>query len=91
MFKRVWNLIISASLPILNRDELQVKEDTLHILGTLRRFNAPPHVAGLVDPAIRFLETTDWGLMWEQITGHKNNMVALEEHFQPIEEENCNG
>ena len=101
MYSKVYRLILStAFLPADNRGPEEVREDILHRLSTLVRYKAPPFCEGLVEPAIRFVESSAWSLLWPRIAheyGRKgygmsreqltDNDLALREHFQPIFEE----
>jgi hypothetical protein len=73
VFRRVLNLVLSlAAKPQDNRCAEEVQEDTFHCLCTLKRFNAPPHTAGLVDPAIRLVCGEAWTLVWARIAIERN-------------------
>ena len=101
MFHDVLRLIVTAaSKPVNNRDAFQVQEDVLHILNTLRRYKCKPWRDGLVEPAIRFVESSAWSLLWLKIRfehgwpGSEISAeslasvnVALQQHFDPILEE----
>src|SRR5271157_2469324 len=101
MFEKVLALILAAANhPVDNRCASETKEDILHVLGTLRRFKTQPQRDGLVEPAIRFVESSAWSLLWTRIRLHqgwrgceietmaiKNIDEALRDHFTPIQEE----
>jgi hypothetical protein len=67
MFYQVLRLILnSATQAVDRRSAEKTHEDTLHCLGTLKRFRTPPQNGGLVEPAIRLCED-DWPLLWMRI------------------------
>ena len=101
MFARVLSLILSTSgKPINNRDSQQVQEDTLHILGTLKRFHAPCDHPEVTEPAIRLVSGEAWSLLYLWLClkhGWPGGQIepqalasietALKQHLEPILEE----
>ncbi len=104
MFRRCLSLILSASgKPVNDRDYRQVQEDTIHCLGTRKRFRCPADQPDAAPAAIRFCQGEAWTLLYlwvrckhgwpggeieaEALANIEN---ALESHFQPISEETRN-
>jgi hypothetical protein len=68
MFARVMRLIYSAAAkPVNDRNAEKVREDAVYILKALRESRAPPHCEGIVEPAIRFVESDAWNLLYLRI------------------------
>lgn len=102
MFTRVLSLILNAAnKPADNRSAEETREDVLHVLGTLKRFKTQPHLDGLVDPAIRFIGSSAWSLLWARIRIHQGRPFgsqnaaeldqALKDYFYPLLEEIADG
>ncbi len=90
----------SAGLCLNGRSDEDVRLDIIHVLGTLKRFRAPPAADGLVDPAIRFVESAAWPTIylrlrcvrgWPKSEVSARSLTSLDEslkqQFFPIEEE----
>jgi len=103
MYDRVMELIYTTAGQPHGRAAEDIQEDTLHVLGTLKRFRTQPWRDGIVEPAILFVESEAWSLIYLRLRFEKkwaggeiepgalaNIDESLRNHFQSLFEESRN-